>query len=97
MARYVSLLQWTDQGVKNVKDTVNRLHEARTRLQGIGVTIVDAAWAQGRYDVVLTVEAPDDATLATALLGAASQGFFRTETMRVFTESEMEQIIGKLP
>ncbi len=50
----------------------------------------------GRYDMVALVDAPDDAFLAKAVLGATSQGNMATETCRAFTEAEYRQIIGGL-
>jgi uncharacterized protein with GYD domain len=95
-ATYISLLSWTDKGVSAIHDTVSRRRQAEEALGRMGVQMKQAFWTQGRCDVVLILEAPDDATVAAATLGAARQGFFRTETMRAFTEAEMEQIIQKI-
>jgi uncharacterized protein with GYD domain len=95
--KYVALLSWTDQGIKAVKDTTKRVREARPGLERMGVHIIDNVWTLGAYDVVLTLEAPDDETLTASLLAAGSQGYFRTQTMRAFTEDEMDRIIGKMP
>src|SRR5947209_1851785 len=97
MPKYVALLNWTDQGIKTVKETTARVREARPQLEQMGVKITDNVWTLGQYDVVLTLEAPDDETLTAAMLAAGAQGFFRSQTMRAFTESEMTRIIGKIP
>lgn len=96
MPRYVALMSWTDQGVRNAKDTVRRYEEARAALEAAGVTIETIFWTQGRYDIVAVADAPDDETLATALLRLAGQGNLRTETMRAFTVEEMGRIAEKL-
>ena len=97
MPKYIALLNWTDQGIRNVRETTTRVREARPRLEQMGVRITEASWTLGAHDVVLKLEAPDDETLTTALLAAASQGFFRTQTMRAFDEAEMGRIIANLP
>jgi uncharacterized protein with GYD domain len=96
MPRYVALMSWTDQGVRNAKDTVRRYEEARAALDAMGVKIETIFWTQGRYDIVSVAEAPDDETLATALLRLAGQGNLRSETMRAFTVEEMGRIAEKL-
>ena len=96
MPRYVALMSWTDQGVRNAKDTVRRYQDARGQLESMGVKIETIFWTQGRYDIVSVAEAPDDETLAAALLRLAGQGNLRTETMRAFTVEEMSRIAQKL-
>src|SRR5687767_7612560 len=96
MPRYVALMNWTDQGVRNAKDTVRRYEEASAALAAVGVTIETIFWTQGRYDIVSVAEAPDDETLATALLRLAGQGNLRTETLRAFSVEEMGRIAQKL-
>jgi uncharacterized protein with GYD domain len=96
MPRYVALMSWTEQGVRNAKDTVRRYQEASAALEAIGVKIETIFWTQGRYDIVSIAEAPDDETLAVALLKLAGQGNLRTETLRAFTVDEMSRIAQKL-
>ena len=96
MPRYVALMNWTEQGVRNAKDTVRRYEESRAALAAIGVKIETILWTQGRYDLVSIAEAPDDETLAVALLKLAGQGNLRSETLRAFTVEEMTRIAQKL-
>lgn len=65
--------------------------------QKAGVTLKEVYWTMGVYDVVLILEAPDDETVAAALLGLASLGNVRTQTLRGFNSSEMKEIISKMP
>ena len=96
MPTYVTLFNWTDQGVKNVKDTANRVEQAREAFAGSGVTISAIYWTQGRYDLIGIIEAPDDPTLAAALLRLATSGNVRTETLRAFDTQEMQAILKNI-
>jgi uncharacterized protein with GYD domain len=96
MARYVVLLNWTDQGIKNVKDTVNRAAAARQAFEKLGGRLIDAVWTLGQYDLVLTVEAPDDETLVAFNIQLGRLGNVRSTTLRAFGETEMQRILQKL-
>jgi uncharacterized protein with GYD domain len=97
MAKYVMLGNWTDQGARNAKETVKRARAAREAFAAMGVNAREWFFTMGQYDVVLTVEAPDDETLIRAALALATQGNLRTATMRGFSEKEMEGLISGLP
>jgi uncharacterized protein with GYD domain len=86
---------WTDQGVRNFKDTVDRYEAAENAFKELGVTFTNVWWTLGAHDIVATVEAPDDDTLAAALLAVAAQGNLRSETLRAFSREEMRAIISK--
>ena len=96
MAKYVLLGNWTDQGVRDVKNTVKRSRAAREAFAAMGVNAREWFFTLGQYDVVLTVEAPDDETLTRATLSLAIQGNLRTTTMRGFGEKEMEGLLEGL-
>ena len=96
MAKYVVLVDWTDQGVRNAKDTVDRFEQAREAFQQLGVTFDTVLWTLGRYDIVAILDAPDDATLAVALLRLAGAGNVSTETLRGFTPEEVRDFLAKL-
>jgi uncharacterized protein with GYD domain len=72
MPTYVALIDWTDQGVQNFKDTVDRYEAAQSAFESVGVSFTDIWWTLGTHDIVATVEAPDDETLAAALLRRAT-------------------------
>jgi len=97
MPQYVMLVNWTDQGVRNAKDTVQRTNNVTQRAQQMGCRLEPVLWTQGRYDLVAILEAPDDETASAFSLAASTQGSVRTETLRAFTEQEMQTILGKLP
>ncbi|MFI5273090.1 MAG: GYD domain-containing protein [Ktedonobacterales bacterium] len=96
MATYVTLINWTDQGVRNAKDTVQRARAFRSDLERRGGKLVSIYWTQGQYDIVTTVEAPDGQTVMAALLAVAGLGNVRTETLSAFNETEMESVIQKV-
>jgi uncharacterized protein with GYD domain len=95
MPAYIALIDWTDQGVREFKDTVDRYETAQSAFESLGVRFTDVWWTLGTHDIVATVEAPDDETLAAALLSVAGQGNIRTTTLRAFTREEMRTVIGK--
>ena len=96
MPAYIALIDWTDQGARNFKDTVDRYDAAQSAFEGLGVRFTDVRWTLGAHDIVATIEAPDDESLAAALLAIAEQGNIRTTTLRAFTGDEMRTIIGRV-
>jgi uncharacterized protein with GYD domain len=97
MPRYVSLIDWTAEGVANFKDSVDRYEAAEQQFEQIGVRFVDVYWTLGEHDIVAVLEAPDDEAATAALLATASQGNIRTKTMRAFSRDEMRAVIDKAP
>ena len=95
MATYVALIDWTEKGVGNFKDTVDRYESARGQFEGMGITFKDIYWTLGAHDIVFVAEAPDDETVAAALLALGSQGNLRTTTLRAFDIDEMRGVIAK--
>jgi uncharacterized protein with GYD domain len=96
MATYVSLIQFTDQGIRNVKDTIKRGDDAMAEAEKAGMKIIEEFWTMGAYDVVLLVDAPDDETMTAFMLKVGSLGNVKTETMRAFRKEEMEGILAKI-
>ena len=95
MPTYVALLDWTDQGVQNFRDSVDRYEAASARFEELGVTFKQIYWTLGVHDIVAVLEAPDGETLAAALLAVASQGNIRTTTLRALSADEMRGVIEK--
>ena len=96
MAKYVALVNWTDQGVRNAKDTVKRFEQARDAFQQKGVSFDSVFWTLGRYDMVAILDAPDDETIAATLLQLGAAGNVSTETLRAFSADEMGLILQQL-
>jgi len=96
MPTYVTLIRWTDQGVRNAKDSIQRAGAFRSDLERRGGKLLSIYWTQGKYDIVTTIDAPDDQTAMAALLAVGGLGNVRTETLRAFNETEMQSVIQKL-
>ena len=97
MAKYIMLGNWTDQGVRNAKDTVKRARAVRELFASLGVNAREFFWTMGQYDVVLTFDAPDDEAMMRATLAVAMQGNLRTTTLRGLNEQEMERVLANIP
>ena len=96
MPTYVTLMSWTDQGVRNVRDTVQRRGQADELAQKHGATIEEVYWTVGPYDIVTIVEAPDDESVTAMLLELGSAGNLRTTTLRAYDSDQMSGIIQRL-
>ena len=97
MPTYVSLFKFTDQGIKNVKGTVDRVQQNRAAMEKVGGRLTAAYWTQGAYDLVAISEWPDEESAAAFGLHAGMAGNVRTETLRAFDEAAMKRILAKLP
>ena len=96
MPTYITLSSFTDQGVRNAKDSPKRAEAFKEMGKKHGVTVRDIYWTQGRYDVVTITEAPDDMAATALSLSIAGLGNVRTETLRAFSAADMQTIIGKM-
>jgi uncharacterized protein with GYD domain len=96
MARYIGLFRFTDQGIRNIKDTVKRGDAAMADAKKMGVKVIEEFWAMGAYDGVVLFDAPDDETMTAFACKVSSLGNVKTETMRVFRKEEMEGILSKI-
>lgn len=96
MPTYIVFSKWTAQGLQNLQKSPSRLDAARKAYEALGVRMKDFYMVMGQYDMVAIVDAPDDTTLAKAILSSSSQGSITTETCRAFTEDEYRKVIGGL-
>jgi uncharacterized protein with GYD domain len=94
---YVTLISYTEQGIKTFKDLPKRLEETRTAGEAAGAKLVAFYLTMGQYDAVVVSEAPDDETVATLALAAGGRGNVRTETLRAFTEDEAKKLAAAVP
>ena len=94
MATYVSLVNWTEQGIKNFPDTIKRVQEFSRHVERAGGMIREALWSFGEYDLVHISQFANDESAVAASLRLASAGNVRVRTMRVFDVAEMENIIN---
>ncbi|HEX5411710.1 MAG TPA: GYD domain-containing protein [Terriglobia bacterium] len=96
MPTYISLCNWTKQGIEKVKESPARLDAARKAFQAAGADLKQFYLTMGRYDFVILSEAPDETTAAKAALAVGKAGNARTETFRAFTEDEYRRLLGSL-
>lgn len=96
MAEYILLIDWTEQGVRKIKDSPKRLDAARKLAESAGCKFGDFYMTMGGYDMVAHLDAPDDATVARFVLNLAGGGNVRTHTLKAFGEDEYRKILGAL-
>ena len=96
MASYMVLGNYTDEGIRNIKDSPNRLAAVRQAVEGAGGRLIFFYLTMGQYDFVSLVEVPNDETAATLLLKVGEQGNVRTTTLKAFTEDEYQNIVASL-
>ena len=96
MATYVLLASFTDQGIRNVKDTTKRAEAFRELAKKAGATVKDLYWTLGQYDVVTILEAPDAASVTALGLSVGALGNVRTQTLPAFSVAEMGTILKKM-
>ena len=97
MPTYVVLANWTDQGIRTVKESPQRLDATKKAIEAAGGKLIGFYLTMGKYDEVLIVEGPSDAVAATMALSSGSQGNIRTETLKAFPEDEYRKIIANIP
>ena len=97
MATFISLVNYTDQGIRRVKDSPDRIDAARQAAAGMGVEIKDIYLTMGSHDIVFIFEAPSDEAAAKFILTVGALGNIRTTTLRAFNEAEFRDLIADLP
>ena len=96
MAWYVVLANFTDHGIRAIKDTTKRAKAFRETAGALGIKIKDIYWTLGHHDVVLTMEATDDETVAALMMKVGSLGNLTSQTLRAFTEPEIAAIVSRV-
>ena len=97
MPTYVTLYNWTQEGIKNLKDSPERLEAAKKAVEAMGGAVKGFYMTQGQYDMVTITEAPDCKAAAKIALSLASKGSVRGQTLRAYTEEEYVEVISELP
>lgn len=96
MASFILLAHFTEQGIKNVKDSPKRADAFRQSAKKHGATVKEIFWTLGQYDLVAILDAPDDVTVTALGMSLGTLGNVRTQTLRAFSEAEMAAILGKM-
>ena len=97
MPTYITLFNWTQQGIEKVKDSPSRLDLAKRAIQAAGGELKEFYMTMGQYDMVAVSEAPSDEAYAQIMLAITSAGAVRSQTLRAFTEAEYRSIVAGLP
>ena len=97
MSTYIALVTFTDQGLRQIKQTTERAKWLVHAAAKLGIKIKDVYWTIGPFDAVFMAEAPDDETMTALSVGMGSIGNIRTKTMRSFSADEMNRILERLP
>jgi uncharacterized protein with GYD domain len=95
MPTYVSLVNWTDKGIQNYKETANRAADFSKLIENSGGRMRELLWTVGEYDIVSVVELPDDETATAVLLKLGAMGNVRSNTLRAFDSEEIGNILRK--
>jgi uncharacterized protein with GYD domain len=96
MATYILLANFTEQGMRGVKDTVKRADAVREAAKKFGVNMKEIYWTMGQYDIVVVAEAADDASISAYALATGMAGNIRGQTMRAHTRDEMNAVLTRI-
>lgn len=96
MATYVVLCNFTDQGIRAVRETVSRADAAREAAAKLGVKTKEILWTEGAYDIVMVIEANDEQSVIAANMALSSLGNVKTQTLRAFTRDEVAAVLKKI-
>jgi len=96
MTTYVMLANWTDAGMREVKNSSKRLDAAKKMLKEMGGEYKAFFLTMGDFDIVAIYEAPDDAVSARFIMELGQLGFLRTRTMKAFPEAAYRELVATL-
>ena len=96
MPHYIILFNFTEQGIRNVKDTINRAEAFKSAIEKAGGKFISEYYTLGKYDIVTIIEAPNDETILPVILATGSLGNVRSETLKAFSMDEAAKIIEKV-
>ncbi|MFO1361615.1 MAG: GYD domain-containing protein [Burkholderiales bacterium] len=96
MATYILLANFTEQGLRNVKDTTKRADAVKEAGKKLGVNMKEIYWTMGPYDIVVVAEAPDDASISAYALATGMAGNIRGQTLRAYSRDEMNAVLTRI-
>lgn len=96
MPTYVTLSNFTEQGIKSIKDSPKRAEAFKAAARQHGCTVREILWTHGPYDVISIIEAPDEVTASALALSVAKLGNIKGQTLRAFSATEFAQIADKV-
>lgn len=95
MPHYISLVNWTEQGIKNVKESPKRADAVNALASKLGAKM-EIFYTMGKYDLIAVTEAANDETAMQLLLELGRLGNVRTQTLKAWTPAEATKVIAKL-
>lgn len=95
MARYVALIRFTAQGVKQIGQSPGRAESFKKEAKALGGKVHEVYWTMGSYDGVLVFDAPNDAASTALMLKLSAKGNIHTETLRAFNAKEFASILKR--
>lgn len=96
MTQYIALLNFTEQGIRAIKDTSKRAKAFRDLAHGMGVVVNSVHWTLGLYDLVIIMEAPSSETMASLMMKLGSLGNVKSQTLHAFSEADIDSILLKI-
>ena len=96
MPTYIALSTFTDQGIRTIKDTTQRAAKVKELAATFGVNMTQIYWTLGEFDLVVVIEAADEAAATTFAMSVGAAGNVRTHTLRAFNADEMGAILAKM-
>jgi uncharacterized protein with GYD domain len=96
MPTYVTLSNFTEQGIKSIKDSPKRAEAFKAAAKQFGCTVKEIVWTQGAYDVISIIEAPDEITASALALSVGKLGNITGQTLRAFFAAEFAKIVEKV-
>ncbi|MDR3454096.1 MAG: GYD domain-containing protein [Rhodoferax sp.] len=96
MVTYIALSNFTDQGIRTIKDSTKRADAVKEAAKKFGATMTQIYWTLGKYDLVAIIEAPDDASATAFALAIGAAGNVRMQSLRAFSRDEMNGILAKM-
>ena len=96
MPQFIAMVNWTDQGIKGLKESPSRAQAFKDMATELGCTVQGLFFTMGRYDIAVRIEAPDDATMSALMLKVGQLGNVRSETLRAYTEEEFAAMVKKV-
>lgn len=97
MATYIVVGNFTDQGIRGVRDTTKRAAAVKEAAKKAGVTMKEIYWTMGQFDVIGIFDAPDEASMSAVALAIGAAGNVRGQTLRAYTRDEMDAVLKKMP
>ena len=97
MMTFILSLNWTDQGVRGVKDAPKRAQASRDLAKKVGVEIKQIYLTSGDADLVFIIDAPNGDNVAKFALALSTLGNLRTRTARAWPEAEFLKLVSELP